>query len=429
MNEDEKIVDIFETKNNQQPEVNKFNQKLKEFYNSDSQIKQSINEPSVMPASSDLPYKTKKSYKLYFIIGIIFIITALSASAAYYLYFRQPSPKELVRLMIDQMKDVKSFNYDGNLSLSNDLSATIKFKGEIDKNNLENIKSNVLVNAEIISLMGNLTPELEIRTLDREMYLRINIENLSLLIPDFKIINNQWIKFDQTALNNYLPTEQLPLNQKITNEQSEEIKKLINEINFFSDINEFESEKINNIKVRHLKFTVDKNALKSLIIGLNNIINKNNLTEEQITDIDKTLNKLQSFTIEMWIGSNNHYLYKLIIPLIFTENNQTINIDLNVQFNNFNQTFTINAPTEFKSMDDLQKLILEEQKKYFNVPTTTNNLNSIDLNKDSDNDGLTDQQESLYGTNSLNPDTDNDGYLDGDEVQNGYNPLGAGKLN
>ena len=70
---------------------------------------------------------------------------------------------------------------------------------------------------------------------------------------------------------------------------------------------------------------------------------------------------------------------------------------------------------------------------------------------DTDGDGLTDEEETKYGTDPhkvdtdgddlsdyeeimiwktdpLNPDTDGDGYNDVVEVKNGYNPLGAGKL-
>lgn len=43
---------------------------------------------------------------------------------------------------------------------------------------------------------------------------------------------------------------------------------------------------------------------------------------------------------------------------------------------------------------------------------------------DTDKDGLTDVEESLYGTNLTNPDTDSDGYSDGLEVVNLYNPAG-----
>jgi len=54
---------------------------------------------------------------------------------------------------------------------------------------------------------------------------------------------------------------------------------------------------------------------------------------------------------------------------------------------------------------------------------------SIDLSiLDSDEDGLSDEEEIFYGTDKNNPDTDGDGYLDGDEVEGGYNPQGEGKL-
>lgn len=50
-------------------------------------------------------------------------------------------------------------------------------------------------------------------------------------------------------------------------------------------------------------------------------------------------------------------------------------------------------------------------------------------NHDSDSDHLFDFDEVyVYATDPLNPDTDGDGFLDGEEVKNGYNPKGAGKL-
>lgn len=42
---------------------------------------------------------------------------------------------------------------------------------------------------------------------------------------------------------------------------------------------------------------------------------------------------------------------------------------------------------------------------------------------DSDQDGLSDSEEKLYGTNPKNSDTDGDGYSDGAEIKSGYNPL------
>jgi hypothetical protein len=53
------------------------------------------------------------------------------------------------------------------------------------------------------------------------------------------------------------------------------------------------------------------------------------------------------------------------------------------------------------------------------------NINIVDT----DSDGLSDYEEvKIYKTNPLSADTDGDGYLDGAEVKSGYNPNGAGKL-
>ncbi len=56
-------------------------------------------------------------------------------------------------------------------------------------------------------------------------------------------------------------------------------------------------------------------------------------------------------------------------------------------------------------------------------------LGTMVNNVDSDNDGLFDREEvRVYKTDPLNPDTDGDGFTDGDEVKAGYNPLGEGRL-
>ncbi|MBU0625770.1 hypothetical protein KKF05_05535 [Patescibacteria group bacterium] len=48
---------------------------------------------------------------------------------------------------------------------------------------------------------------------------------------------------------------------------------------------------------------------------------------------------------------------------------------------------------------------------------------------DTDSDGLSDREEVfLYNTDPTKPDTDDDGYIDGEEVKAGYNPNGEGKL-
>jgi hypothetical protein len=68
-------------------------------------------------------------------------------------------------------------------------------------------------------------------------------------------------------------------------------------------------------------------------------------------------------------------------------------------------------------------------KKPAEVKTLTvvgNNDQQKLLNIDSDNDGLKDWEETVWGTDSHNPDMDGDGTKDGDEIKQGRNPLVKG---
>lgn len=79
-----------------------------------------------------------------------------------------------------------------------------------------------------------------------------------------------------------------------------------------------------------------------------------------------------------------------------------------------------NEPAVVQPVDTDQDGLTDDEEKQLGT----------DPNKvDTDNDGLFDREEvKVYKTDPLNPDTDGDKFSDGDEVKNGYNPKGAGKL-
>ncbi|MDD2766848.1 MAG: hypothetical protein PHH40_03745 [Candidatus Moranbacteria bacterium] len=52
-----------------------------------------------------------------------------------------------------------------------------------------------------------------------------------------------------------------------------------------------------------------------------------------------------------------------------------------------------------------------------------NDATTKDIFADTDQDGLSNEEEKLYGTDPMNKDTDNDGYSDGVEVESSYDPL------
>lgn len=82
-------------------------------------------------------------------------------------------------------------------------------------------------------------------------------------------------------------------------------------------------------------------------------------------------------------------------------------------------TPVVTQPTTIPRDTDRDGLSDEDEAQYGTNPTLV----------DSDADGLTDRDEvSVFKTNPLLRDTDGDTFSDGDEVRNGYDPKGSGKL-
>ncbi len=66
-------------------------------------------------------------------------------------------------------------------------------------------------------------------------------------------------------------------------------------------------------------------------------------------------------------------------------------------------------------------LIIFSLALFVSAENNSDNKNNIFL--DSDQDGLSDEEEKALGTDLKNKDTDQDGYSDGVEIKTGYNPL------
>lgn len=79
---------------------------------------------------------------------------------------------------------------------------------------------------------------------------------------------------------------------------------------------------------------------------------------------------------------------------------------------------TITASLEETLKSDIASF---ETKNQENI-SPQNQEKSVLSKKDTDNDGLTDEAEKIYGADPFDPDTDDDGFLDGEEVKNGYDP-------
>lgn len=235
-------------------------------------------------------------------------------------------------------------------------------------------------------------------------------------------------------------------------------------------------EQTDNIKKSN---SVTESNSQSAFSGANQNELKSNtnqsLIKENVQNKSKLLNVIIIFIIVVifssFIGFGMFWYYKNLLNKkenLTLNNSQTIkleqnNLNINNQQEIKKEEIKLETqPTSFKNTDSIveekaintkqpiQKIDLPPSKIDGETKKESEDLLLVEK-KDSDNDGLSDEEELKYGTDLYRTDTDSDGlfdkeelvkyktnpldsdsdsdkYTDGDEVKNGYNPAGPGKL-
>lgn len=268
-------------------------------------------------------------------------------------------------------------------------------------------------------------------------------------IPGFELSNylNQWFYYDIADLAKDLPTVE-PLTaeeQNNLNQWKDLFTRAYGEASFIEISERLPDESISGVNCYHEKLIIDKEKFNQFMtksfdiaaqMGNTNSAMNTNISEMKniINSYEPLIDKLnENYGLEIWVGKNDLIPYKAAAT--FTNNelpSVSYEISISVVLSNINQTVSVETPQATKSLDqiwqELTNSALDTSFINSNSNINTNSSISENLAKDSDNDGLTDMEEIIYGTDSQNPDSDGDGYKDGAEVDNGYNPLGPGKL-
>ncbi|MEA2089007.1 MAG: hypothetical protein U9O55_04195 [Patescibacteria group bacterium] len=329
-----------------------------------------------------------------------------------------------------------------------------------DKNNLKNeteFDFNFDIGGMAMSVKG------ETKVVDKKIYFKIN--QLPILVaPMFGEFSNKWYELDIEELQEFQKQKMekagvetdsesfdFEKNSKKIKELAKKINKLIKDNELISVDKRLKDEKIDNKKCYHYQTSVNKNNLDKFIKGFIKIIGQT-FIEEKIDNekFDEVINNpkfnsfinnlyeiIQTTKIEFWIDKKDFYLRKskFNFQLDFAKievNKQkmpkdfaNVEISGDLLYSDFNKPLNIVPPVDPKSLIEEIKL---EMGKIGQVIFKQPGIPKKDF-IDTDNDGLTDEEEKFYGTSIISPDTDGDGYSDYDEIQNNYNPLGQGKLN
>ncbi len=403
--------------------------------------------------------KPVRRFKKMWLVIIAIAAGALIIGGGVYAYFNYyQSPEKIVTKMRANLPKIKSLEYSGALkievkidnipagygsylqldqqNLNNKTGTyTIDFAGSSDINDLESPKGqfNLSIKADVPP-SEEYTTGLEIIVIDKIIYLKFDdLPNVGIM--DFSAFKDQWIKFDVEALAKQYGGEKFKeISNNEQNKRTEEDKKMLEAFDRAKVVritDRLASEKINGIDTYHYKYVFDKQGTKKFLADYNKIFPEKALTEKELKDFDKFLEAIEPPEGEIWIGKKDFLPRKIYFYLNlrdFSEVKMSGKIDFILQFNNFNQPIQTEIPAQTKTIEEvLEEFYRGFFSSYYGMATSSASQ-TIDIDQDSDNDGLTDQIEEVYGTDPYKADTDGDGYNDKEEIENGYDPNGIGKL-
>ncbi|MBZ9572148.1 hypothetical protein KJA15_02365 [Patescibacteria group bacterium] len=351
--------------------------------------------------SVGLPSKKSKVIKIIagiIILGIVGIGIALYSRAWDPLWnpFR-PEPEKVIEEMAIKMGELKTVHSETKIDIEakEDTKEAFKismaFGSDSDNTNPKNPKSVGDFNMALafegmqFSLVG------ESKVIGEEFYSKLTtIPALPFLEPFFEIlgidlsgIKNQWIKIDEVQLMRILLgslytseiEEEMQKEKEKQEEMIENLKSLLEGKRLYVVKREFLDKEIKDEKTYHYLVALNEKEVKKIIPELYKILISTIKfgpppTEEQwkefqeklSIELDKSFEKLGEITAEFWIGKKDMLLHKvkgekeIDLSKFDKTKKGKITIKIDMDFSNFNQPVEVEAPEEYKTLEEIFKI-------------------------------------------------------------------------
>ncbi len=386
---------------------------------------------------------------------VLGVVVVLSVTAATYIVLMQLDPDLEVRKMMIAMASLETVRQDSGFSWtrgegSERINTTLYTTGQIsidDEANLQHATQFRVVHMGADNSYSDLSGEF--RMLEDASYLTYTPPGPSVDGVSFDQ-EQTWIAFAQDELLSWgavLPGLELPIalsEQKIswTPDVFARLRYLLSSTDVFIAQASGLTQIVGNANTRIIDATFDPDVVEAFLRDIVRAKQGRDPTEDERELVAKQAEQIKRLTFRFWIGTQDHYLYKLQAAGAFSdpETNDLIPVDIKVEFEDFNEPFDIDEPNDpllfeqvlrsvFADLPDSEALTLGGVNKVLVTDETARlPVEEVEESTDQDEDGLSNVLEAFYGTNPNDPDTDGDGVTDGDEVRKGHNPRGTGSL-
>ncbi len=373
------------------------------------------------------------------------VAVVMSFTFALYSVLMRFTPQREMQWMLSAMSKVTSLSEETGVSwTTGDQTTTLHFLGPVDLHIPGVISHQTKFHVVRFSQAKNYTDlSGEIRSINGKTFLTYTPPGPTVPGVDFSKADT-WISFQEGELNKWgslFPNIHSPIEWAFEDEQTpwtpdshKAFERLLSLADVFTVSFHGKTEIIQEQKTRLIDARFDEETLASFLLAVFVAKEGRDPTSTQRVDINEQAKELSRLTLQFWIGSKDHLLYRVhayggVRDGMRTEPSP---VDMRMELSDFNHAFDISTPNVVTPFADLIRGTLSLAKGKTVSFVSLNNIQlpqqTFDEANDPDHDGLSTMLELFYLTNPHVADSDSDGMNDGDEVNAGRNPNGNGTL-
>ena len=242
---------------------------------------------------------------------------------------------------------------------------TVTSKGNVDMADSANIKTSGTFSVDA----GTLSGAFDVRSLDKTLYFRITQAPALLSAFGLGQIINKWVSLSlATATSSFSSVPLVPqtgLATALTEEQKKHILEIANNAHFITFKEKEASEEINGVDSYHFTFDLDKEGIKTYLSELKTYINESGKNDSYLSSwdpspIEKSLDKIQNFSGNIWIGKKDNLPSKIDTSLSLSSGaDSTLTVRLVSLLKDWNVPTSIIAPEGAVSLQNLMHTTMQ----------------------------------------------------------------------
>ncbi|MBP6905007.1 MAG: hypothetical protein KBB91_03055 [Candidatus Pacebacteria bacterium] len=255
----------------------------------------------------------------------------------------------------DSLEQQMQSSFSGTYSLT--------AKGSFDFTDTVNSKTTTA-----LSLVSNkLTTSLELRTVQGTLYARILKAPTIAFLPVLTSIENKWVSFpydNPSSQATQLPIAALTgvdmsIIEKLTDEQKQGLYDITKDATFIRITKRLLPEKIGDTLSYHFIFDLDREGIEAYLENVKEYIRDIGKDDSYLSTFDPTqygenLDKVKNFSGELWIGKNDHLLYKALVGFdIETEDQKSVAVSIASIFSGWNTPVVVEIPQGVVTFEQL----------------------------------------------------------------------------